>query len=624
MASECIVAGELGLPYAAICVVDNLANGIGSRPLSVAELEARSRRQRGAAPRSPRRDAAGARPLSADPARRPHRPRRPPRRRRAGRPALRGRAGSRRSGRRSSPSPATRRSTRRERRWSPPLVNGHTHAAMTLFRGYGGDLPLMRWLRGEDLAGRGEARARGRLLGRAARLRGDDPHRHRPLLGHVLAPDGDRAGGPRRRAARRRSAGRCSTLGGDTEEAQATALRNLEAHGRSSSRRSAGALAPHAIYTASEKLLRWTAELAAEHGVPIHIHLSETEQEVGRLRRRARSPARPPTSTGSACSASAPCSPTASGSTAAELELIAERGATVVTNPVANMKLAVGGVFPYPAAREAGVAVGLGTDGAGSNDSLDLLADLKAFALAQRHAAGDPTAVGAAEAWGIATGAPRPAARRGTRSCAAGAPADFLLLRRDAHELGLGDLASDLVYAASGSVVETTVVGGAGADARRRGRGRRRGVARAAERAARLGIGLTGFPILSAWPILSHDRRGPRTVAADGLRGLVGAGARLRDLGRRPGLGAARADRGDAGRRRRPAGRLGDRASAPPPPPAPTRRSRSPRASSRRAPRPPRRSPSSSPRPTWSGSWGWSSGSCSAGSSPSPSTSAGS
>ena len=46
-----------------------------------------------------------------------------------------------------------------------------------------------------------------------------------------------------------------------------------------------------------------------------------------------------------------------------ELELIAERGCTVVTNPVANMKLAVGGIFPYPAARRAGVAVGLGTDG---------------------------------------------------------------------------------------------------------------------------------------------------------------------------------------------------------------------------------------------------------------------
>ncbi len=55
-----------------------------------------------------------------------------------------------------------------------------------------------------------------------------------------------------------------------------------------------------------------------------------------------------------------------------ELDLIAERGATVVTNPVANLKLAVGGLFPYLAARERGVAMGIGTDGPGSNNSLDL------------------------------------------------------------------------------------------------------------------------------------------------------------------------------------------------------------------------------------------------------------
>ena len=93
-----------------------------------------------------------------------------------------------------------------------------------------------------------------------------------------------------------------------------------------------------------------------------------------------------------------------------ELALIAERGCTVVTNPVANMKLAVGGVFPYPAAREAGVAVGLGTDGAGSNDSLDLFSDLKVFALAQRHADGDPTVLPAERPGGS------PPAARASRS----------------------------------------------------------------------------------------------------------------------------------------------------------------------------------------------------------------
>ncbi len=74
----------------------------------------------------------------------------------------------------------------------------------------------------------------------------------------------------------------------------------------------------------------------------------------------------------------------------------------------------------YPAARAAGVAVGLGTDGAGSNDSLDLLADLKTFALVQKHAAADPTAIDAAEAWAVATGANAP--RLGATKLEPGAP----------------------------------------------------------------------------------------------------------------------------------------------------------------------------------------------------------
>ncbi len=81
---------------------------------------------------------------------------------------------------------------------------------------------------GEDLAGRGEARRRGRLLGRAAGLRRDDPHRHHPLLGHVLAPGGDRAGGRRRGHPRRRSARRCSTTTATRWGCASAALHSLE------------------------------------------------------------------------------------------------------------------------------------------------------------------------------------------------------------------------------------------------------------------------------------------------------------------------------------------------------------------------------------------------------------
>ena len=150
------------------------------------------------------------------------------------------------------------------------------------------------------------------------------------------------------------------------------------------------------------------------------------------------------------------------------------------------MKLAVGKIFDYPSARAAGVQVGLGTDGAGSNDSLDLLADLKLFALAQRHAAADATAISVDDAWSIATGAKAPLL--GATPLAVGSPADFLLLDPSAPELAIGDLTTDLVYAADRTAVDTVVVGG-----RVLMRGgvqpeREEVVARAAERAARLGL----------------------------------------------------------------------------------------------------------------------------------------
>ncbi|HEX6751985.1 MAG TPA: amidohydrolase [Solirubrobacterales bacterium] len=365
-----------------------------------------------------------------------------------------------------------------------PLVNGHTHAAMTLFRGYGGDLPLMRWLR--EVVWPVEAKLEPEDVYWGARLaclemircgacRFWDMYWHPGATARAVEDAGLRAtiGGP------------LFDTDGNTGGMQETALDNLDELGGFGPH-VAAALAPHAIYTVSEKLLRWTAETAAEREVVVHIHLSETEQEVKDcVERHGVRPAAYLDRLGML-----------GGRTVLahgvwldreELELVAARGCTVVTNPVANMKLAVGGVFPYPAARKAGVAVGLGTDGPGSNDSLDLLSDLKAFALAQRHAAGDPTVLPAAEAWGIATGAAAPLL--GGHGLRIGEPADFLLLRASSPELSLGDLHSGLVYAASGSIVDTTVVAGKALMRGGEVPGSEEIVARAVERSRRLGIG---------------------------------------------------------------------------------------------------------------------------------------
>jgi 5-methylthioadenosine/S-adenosylhomocysteine deaminase len=366
-----------------------------------------------------------------------------------------------------------------------PLLNGHTHAAMTLFRGCGGDLPLMRWLREaiwpveaklepEDVYW--GARLACLEMTRTGTARFWDMYWHPEATARAVADSGLRAtvGAP------------LFDVDGGGERLRETARASLDALEALGEPRVAPSLTPHAIYTVGEESLRWIAELAAERGVPVHIHLSETEQEV------------------SDCVGAHGARPAAYldrlgllGERTliahgvwleeAELELIAERGCTVVANPVANMKLTVGGVLPYPAARRVGVAVGLGTDGAGSNDSLDLLSDLKTFALMQRHVCGDATVLPAAEAWQIATGGRAPLLGAG-EPLTVGGPADFLLLRRDAPELSLGELASNLVYAASGSVVDTTVV--AGRVLMRGGEvpGGEEVVARAVERARRLGL----------------------------------------------------------------------------------------------------------------------------------------
>jgi 5-methylthioadenosine/S-adenosylhomocysteine deaminase len=337
-----------------------------------------------------------------------------------------------------------------------PLINGHTHAAMTLFRGYGDDLPLMRWLQ-------------EKIWPVERKLQPDDVYWGTRLACLEMIRTGtvrfwDMYWHPAAAARAARDAGMRATLAaplidadGRTEAMREGALSSLEELAAVGGWIDVG-LAPHAIYTVSEASLRWIGEVAAERDLPIHIHLSETEQEViDCVAAHGERPAHYLDRVGLLT----PRTVLAHGVWVddAELELIASRGAVIVTNPVANLKLAVGGVFPYPRARAAGVQVGLGTDGPGSNNSLDLFADMKVLALVQKHAARDAAAIGALETWEIATGRRAPLLGAAP-ALEVGQPADFLLLDPRSPELSFGELPAALVYAAPGTVVQATVVGG--------------------------------------------------------------------------------------------------------------------------------------------------------------------
>lgn len=369
----------------------------------------------------------------------------------------------------------------------PGLVNGHTHAAMTLFRGWGDDLPLMEWLEGviwpaearltpEDVYW-GTRLAAAEML-RTGTVRFWDMYWHGDAVARAVSDAGIRA-----------VVSSVVIDGGDPERGRALRPRildELDAAADHGPRVTPG-LGPHAVYTVSPETLAWIAEVGHDRGIPVQIHLAETEQEVLDCRERH---GVGPVELLDRCGLLGPATVLAHcvWLTDAELDLVAERGAMIVTNPVSNMKLAVGGVFPYAGARRRGIPVGLGTDGAASNNSLDLLADAKFLSLLQKHTANDAAAMPAREAWAVATGA------RATRlgqpgRLEVGAPADLLVVPADRPEIGPGDLVHNLVYAAAGSVVGTVVVDGRvvvrdgsvdGVDEVR---------ARAYERAVRLGVG---------------------------------------------------------------------------------------------------------------------------------------
>ena len=259
----------------------------------------------------------------------------------------------------------------------------------------------------------------------------------------------------------------------------------------SSAPRIGAALAPHSIYTVSEGLLRWTAEQAAERGAA-GPHPPLRDRAGGRGLRRA----------------STACGPAAYLDRLGvlnertilahgvwldeeELALIAERGCTVVTNPVANMKLAVGGVFPYPAARECRRR----RRPRHRRRRLERLARplLRPQGLRPRPAPRQrrPDRPARREAWRIATGAASRSARGAHRS-------------RSGRAGGLPAAAAELARAQPRRPPLRPGLRGErlgrrhhgrrrpGADARRRGRrAAEEVVARAVERSRRLGIGLT-------------------------------------------------------------------------------------------------------------------------------------
>lgn len=342
----------------------------------------------------------------------------------------------------------------------PGLVNTHTHLSMTLFRGMADDLPLDRWLNDHiwpaEAHLNGEYCHAGALLGCVEMIRsGTTTFNDMYFYMDYVARAVDEAGL------------RCVLSHGmidlgDDDKRRAEIRESLriirECHGMADGRIKV-ALGPHSPYTCSEELLRETARLAAEHGVGIHIHVSETENEVREVSEaHGMSPVEYLDSTGVL----------GPGTVAAhcvwlkenEMEILSERGVKVSHNPSSNMKLA-SGTSPVPELMERGVNVSIGTDGAASNNNLDMFEEMKTASLLQKVSLHDPTALPAMDVFQMATLNGAEALGIYSGLIEEGRLADLVVLNtRRPHLTPWRNPASHLVYSASGADVDTVICDG--------------------------------------------------------------------------------------------------------------------------------------------------------------------
>ncbi len=221
------------------------------------------------------------------------------------------------------------------------------------------------------------------------------------------------------------------------------------------------AVAPHATYTVSPEHLKEAHALAAKHDVPMLMHLAEARYEVEFVREKyGKGPVEYAAGLGildHRVVAAHVIFPTP-----AEIALLAERRVGVAHCPQSNMKGA-SGVAPVPALLAAGVAVGLGTDGAASNNDLSMWEEMDTAAKLHKVTSGDPTVLDARTAVAMATrlGAEAVGLGREIGSLEAGKRADLILVRTDGlHQIPNHDPYSLLVYSTKASDVDAVVVDG--------------------------------------------------------------------------------------------------------------------------------------------------------------------
>jgi len=345
----------------------------------------------------------------------------------------------------------------------PGLVNLHTHAAMTLLRGLADDLPLMDWLQNHIWPAEAKHVSAqfvhdGTLLACAEMLRGGITCFNDMYFFPKAAAEAALASGMR-------AAIGLVTL--DFPTAYAADADDYLAKGlavRDELRDEAllsFCLAPHAPYTVSDRSFTKVLTLAEQIELPIHVHLHETAQEIDdSVRQFGMRPIERLHRLG--LLSPGLIAVHAVHLNTAEIELLAEHGCSIAHCPSSNLKLA-SGIAPVAELARRGVNIGLGTDGAASNNRLDLFQEMRLAALLAKGQSGHADAINAHQALRMATlgGAQALGLDATIGSIAPGKAADLCAVRLD--DIGLSPCyspVSHLVYTAGREHVSDVWVGG--------------------------------------------------------------------------------------------------------------------------------------------------------------------
>lgn len=343
---------------------------------------------------------------------------------------------------------------------APGFVNMHTHAGMAMMRGIGEDIAFHEWL---DRIWKVESNIDEEYVYHATKVAClemiktgtttfNDHYWHmpmahkaamelglRPVLAYVI----------------------CDRNDPEESERQKIQCREMYEEYLKWNDHSVFAIAVHAIYSVREEMIVWSVNFAREHGLKIHIHVSETQKEITDC--MAQHGGMSPVEYLDSLGVLGPDVIAAHTLWLSDndIRILGERGVTCVHNVNSNLKLASGYRFLYNELRDAGANICLGTDGCASSNNLDMLETMKTSAMIQKAWREDPSAMPLSELMDMATANGGKALGLDVGRIKAGALADILIVDTQNYNfLSPGSFEANLVYSAHSDCIDSVICNG--------------------------------------------------------------------------------------------------------------------------------------------------------------------